>query len=98
MHKEKEERLELKATGQKTKEDRRQLQEPEEEETSLAWLENPETQQEITKSWVEDLEEWQQTLGAGEDPLRKGTIFACLLLVIITVMVILLFIYIRDVE
>ena len=94
--KEKEDKLEVAAKHQKPKDGRRQLQDREEEKISLAWQENLESHQENMKSWVEDVEEWQQTLGAGEDPLRKAVIFAFFVVIIITVMLIALVLYIRD--
>ena len=96
-NKDKEERPELEATVKKLKSVRRQWQELKEEELSLAWQESLENQQENTRSWVEDLDEWHKTLGAAEDPLRKTVILAFFLVVIITVMIVLFIVFIRDV-
>ena len=68
-----------------------------EESLTVAWQENREGQQENTTSWVVDLEDWQRTLGAREDPLKKGVIIAFLVVIIIVVVLIVLVKYIRNV-
>ena len=94
-----EERVEVEATGQKQNEERRQLilKDIEEESRAVAWRENLESHQENTKSWMEDLEGWQRTLGGGEEPLRKSVITAFCVGIVITFMLIVLVLYIRDV-
>ena len=68
-----------------------------EESLTVAWQENRENHHENTTSWVEDLEDWQRTLGAREDPLKKGVIVAFLVVIIIAVVMIVLVKYIRNV-
>ena len=72
-------------------------QETIEESLTNAWQENRENHHENSTSWVEDLEDWQRTLGAREDPLKKGVIVAFLVIIIIVVVFIVLVKYIRDV-
>ena len=79
----------------KQKEDERK--ESVEESLTVAWQESREVHQENTTSWMEDLEEWQRTLGAREDPLKKGVIVAFLVVIIIVVVMIVLVKYIRNV-
>ena len=92
-----EERLELEATGQSQKDERRQLNNRDEDNMAVVWRENLESHQENMKSWVEDLENWQTTLGGGEEPLRKRVIIAFFVVFVIAVMLIVLVLYIRDI-